>query len=1042
MKRLLTFACWLLGYTAVAQQQVSKFENRGFETPNKAQKVDTINGKLVFTINRPEIDGHKLWITDGKPENTHLLKDEEDNAVEAYPYTAKAYGYLYLKYSGSYLYRTKGDFLEKVLSRPDSLYSYHNFNGKLLLYFTNKGSYSPYYPGKPLYANLIWLNADNTITHLADNVLDFQIIDSTLHYTRTDYQSGNIELYKLNKYGQLTKNLLVANNSKMFIGTFRYYAIDGYDFYFFFTGNGRKLIVKPSNSNETLPFIDWGDNSELPMVVRDTLGQVYFLKQSEKLEIFALQNNHTLKKKWTVPIESQLNKKPEDYSPFILYRNFRIIGDELVFNSAASTISNLSFNLHVYNLKSGYMKRSKNLVAYLLDSPVTINSCKTDTSVFTIDNNINRKITYSFSKDTVTNLKDYPYENPQLKDTLISINHNTLYIKDNIYTVTNGLKTSLFPTRKIFDPTYPTDFSYRILGDKIIYLLTSPLTGKREIWASKGEKNEATMILSDSGYANYINNWAMGANGKFYFYLNSPQNQKVFYESDGTEAGTQKIYKSTEVLNVNPWLTRVNEKSVVFELRNTHNELKLLVIDNGNARLIDFPVSNSMEIYQTKTETYVYATVYKKNNWIKELYKVEGIEARLIDRNIRDLNVYKNRIFYSKTIGTGIDKFGLFTVDANARPLKFLNQNMYYYTIVEDKLIFNQRANDLFVFSVLDMVSGKLEIDKHIGFYEATLYIKNTLVLLNNNQALFIKGSRLQVFKIGFKVSQGMLAFGNGILFLGQKDVVYYNFDSDKTSVIIKNQSYDADFIRSSIMRESGYFLTSIYENNSIGKWAYWTLGEKQLNYFDGQLQWIPAKAATGLVSADTENSMWYWHFNGIRFIKAYPLSQISPSHLFHANDQIFATFKTPEKGYELYQLGIDSLVAYPEIVKGNEGIEAKALFEFRSQIYLYGFTYTHGWQVWKMSKPKAIAIEPQAPLANEPVVEEPVIYPNPAQDQLYINTDKSLPYKLINTRGHLLMQGNLSSQEGINMKSLPQGIYLIQLLDGSKAYVLKIVKE
>lgn len=84
-------------YVAVAQEQMTNFENTLSESPNQVQKLDTINGKLLFFINRPEISGRNLWVTDGTPEHTRLMTDGAGVSPELSEGSFRQYGYLYLR---------------------------------------------------------------------------------------------------------------------------------------------------------------------------------------------------------------------------------------------------------------------------------------------------------------------------------------------------------------------------------------------------------------------------------------------------------------------------------------------------------------------------------------------------------------------------------------------------------------------------------------------------------------------------------------------------------------------------------------------------------------------------------------------------------------------------------------------------------------------------------------------------------------------------------------------------------------------------------
>jgi hypothetical protein len=1034
MKNLLTFVCLLMGYFAVAQEQVTDFVNVSFESPNRVQKLDTINGKLLFFISQAEYEWGKLWITDGAPENTHKLTDAEGVEFEPGTRAIRAFGYLYL--IQNHVYRTKGNVPERVLPKSDSLYALYGFNNKLLLYFNKEKSTDT----ERIYlSSFNWLNADNTITRFADNVLRYQIVDSMLHYIRMNYKTRNLELFKLDKNGHTTKNV-IFKDGVTYINDFKYLSRNGHDFYFFDTDKGRKLISKPAEGDDDTFFMDWGGNSYFPYTVSDTTGQLYFLNHFGGIKLFAVQNNNQLIEKWSTPIGSLALGSGDIYGDGVQYRNFKIIGNKLVFNSTRGSEGINSFFLNVFNLKTGINKRSKNMVAQFMSAYWDVNISEVDTNTYIIDNLVGKKNTYSFLKDTITNIENYPYVYPQQIDTLLRLNQETLLLKNNIYTITKGVKTPLLPTRYVFKQDQTQYFCYRTLGDKIVFWKYNPVNQHTEIWASKGEKNDARLIADIEEYFDYYRNWIIERNGKLIFYVVNSKGKMLFYETDGTKAGTIKTDETKELTGMYIDNILVNNKYAVIRLNDQLYEGNILVLEDGKVRLVNFSIRFYYHIYLTDND--IYLSVSREG--YEELYKVVGNEVKLIDSKFQGVINYPHIILYSKTVATEDDGIGLFTVDAVDKPKRFLEENITYFRITGNKLLYNQRINQQPVFSVLDILTQKVEINKLAdSFSEEKYYLQNRWVLRKGNEMHIVTGSNTKVFDIGFTPIFGFLPFAKGVLIMGLKDLYYYDLTTDTPTRILRNQIYNPDLVRNYIKPENEYVLIQLDKGNNIYQWAHWSANEKRLNEFNEDITAFGNVSKTGLFSFNYLNTnRAYWNYNGTKLVEKYKVPQYDPSLILGAGTKIFMTIVLPETGGELYQIGTESLMAYPEIVKGTEGVDVRSVFEFNKQIYIYGFTPTNGWQVWKMPDPNSVVIEPQEPLAIEPALESPVIYPNPSQDWLYVKTEKSLPYRLINTKGQLLMQGNLMPDQGIDIKQLSQGVYLLQLFDRGNVYVKKVVKE
>ncbi len=73
-------------------------------------------------------------------------------------------------------------------------------------------------------------------------------------------------------------------------------------------------------------------------------------------------------------------------------------------------------------------------------------------------------------------------------------------------------------------------------------------------------------------------------------------------------------------------------------------------------------------------------------------------------------------------------------------------------------------------------------------------------------------------------------------------------------------------------------------------------------------------------------------------------------------------------------------------------------------------------------------------------------VYPNPAGDLISIGNlpaDRNIVVRLLDVNGRMILTKHLNQPDkSLNVKSLPQGIYILQVITGDKVYVRRIIKE
>jgi len=1031
MNKLFTFASWLLGICAMAQERVTDFENVAIKSPNQVQKIDTVNGKLLFLANMPENEGVKLWVTDGTPQNTRVLTDSEGLIADRGENALKAYGFVYLK--AKYLYRTNGDSLQRIALNTDTLGRLQYFNNKILLNISRTNYNGTYYEN---HSYLSWLNDDNTFTTLDTNVVLFKIIDSTLHYLRFDYQTKLYELCKLTKDGKLSRNSITTSGLE--IGNFEYLSRGDTDYYFFDT-KGRKILIKPANSIEPVALTDWGGNSLYPFFLKDNKQNIYVFKHFGSLTVYEFSADNQLHEKWFVPLETVYKITMGFTDNFTSFGAMQIHDDKLFFKAMVMGESLHQFYLIVHDFKTNITHRSQNLLEYFRFYYYSATVKPLGSDRYLLDNGYNKRLIYDSPKDSILQVIDYVYQDPSLADSLLTLNKRTLVLSGSIYALNNGVKTPLINIKALFDPGINDFFIHRILGDKILFWRYNSVTKQNELWVSKGEAGDAEKLMSAEEYFFYNSDQIVEQNGKVYFYTLSTAGVVQIYQTDGTKEGTHPIVQHNMGEDLRIDEVKSNDTQIIYIAYASSIGRCIIVVEKSEAKLIE--VNNYYDTYLTKNNVYIRATKGGGN----ELLKVENGGLKLIDRDALSIRVYQHSLFYSKEIMQTLT-LGLFTLNAADEPTQYITENIRSFGIYGNKLVYLQYIGTEWFWSVIDLTANKLEIKQlKLDITTPLLEINDALILTTPTKILIIKGAEIKEHQLLIDTRNEVFVFNKGFLIMGNKNLSYYDLAEDKVSVIVSNRLLDRSWLTEQIKQNNEFLLIPFEsdEFNEKRKWAFWSIPEKKLIMLPDTIYYFNNMHSLGGIAYNRNmQHMAFWRYTNGQFIKAYNLPAFSQEKIYKLGNNLYASFYTAEKGYELYQLAPDALLAFPEVIPGSEGMWPTYLFEFKGNVYIYGFTYTYGWQVWRMSGEKKIISQPEPPLSAEPTVDGLFAYPNPAKEMLYINTEKALLYKMINTKGQVLMQGEIAPRQGISIQQLPQSAYLLQLFDGNRTYVKKVIKN
>jgi hypothetical protein len=1017
--------------SAFAQEQITDFENVALRSIQSVQFVDTLNGKIVFFVNQPEKpQALSLWISDGTPANTKELKDAFGETV-SYNYNYpkldfRKYGYGYLR--GKHIWRTDGLKLERVITNSDSLYRLQEFNDEPLLIFHKYGNIENQTFD---FLSFTWLDSLNNVSIWEKDVLTYQIIDSTLHYIKFNKQTKYFELHKILKGNIHHKNNIIQLNN-IYISSFDYYTKDQTDYYFLNTDQGRKLISKQKNDSTNVSFIAWGNDDYFPIAIKDTLDNVYFQqKTGNDIRLFALIENGWLSEKWSVslqPVYADYNMN-DYFLPLI--RNISIIGEKLVFNTITGSEGISGYYFNVLDIKSNKNRRSRNLGVDFGNKFYTTNVSQIDSNIYELDNKAGSIATYSFLADSITKIVKYPYSNPYRNasaDSIFTINQQKVLLSGNIYNISDGSKKELIPSRQVFSSYPENNFYAKVFGGKLLFWQYNPKLQKTQFWVSNGEKNGSELLITLDGYfyghIDMYQKQIVAINDKLYFYSNDYDAHKsFFYETDGTKAGTHKIFETPYAEFV-----KSNTKQIIFRT----NKQKIVVIENGKGYLIkDIPVKNNFDVYQTATQTYIHSDSY-------EIYSIVDGRSILLDSEVSNwLVVYKNQIFYSKTgqlktinesgkiteIAKSIDEFGVYG-----------NKLIYKQPIADDKPP---------KITILDIPTNKIDLTIDNFYGMGFIPIQDAIIITSQSKSLIIKGSQRKDYN-DLTIEHEFIPFSKG--FITKKltnpydnslyiyDYSYFDLETNQLYPITKANG---------VFYEQGknfeYLLFYDNLNDSTSTWRYWTSKNKQMIELSNNqnLLGIDAKQVVSINSRNRKYS--YWSFDGNTLTKRYDFENNNYSNLVKSDATFYWLRNTNATGNELIGLGTESIITYPEIVNGSEGITLGNVFHFNNQLYVYAFTYTYGWQLWKMGEGNKGT---PTPLSKEEESENLInVFPNPVQDLLNIESQQSYHYRVINNKGQEMMQGSVESQQSINFRNLAEGLYVIQFFDGVKTFSKKVIK-
>lgn len=1040
MTRLTLLGWFLFGALAVAaQEKITNFDNITTKSITTTSYLDTLNNKLLFFAYSPE-HGTNLWVSDGTLANTKQLKDSSGTAPQYYyalRSPIKKYGYTYVYQQ--YLWKTDSEKLIKILPNADSLADFQVFANKLLLFFSHY-KYLPDGTSTPS-TSFAWLDSTDRITSWEKDINRYMILDGTLHYMKYNRITQLYEIHKIKPDNTHVINVIDSEN--MTIYDFRYLSRNNHDYYVFWTNVGQKIYHKLPDDERNAVLEPWDSDSGfdnwLSFWIKDTADNIYLIKFLNGLKIYTFNAANEPQVKWELPADAFRGNKDMPYALTNLVGNMSIIGDKLMYINAYAGEGIYAFYLNRLDLNTAAHKRSKSLQytsGFAYTNNLTITQVNADTYI--LDDKYGKKLTYNFKLDSVLSITSYkPKDAP---DSILVINKQKLLLSDNLYNITTT-KTPLIPTRSIFRPDGGELFSYRVLKDKILFWRWNPVIQKSQLWVSNGEKNSAEFLMDVGSYFDYGNgftgNLVTELNGKVYFVYPENTTTSFIYETDGTRAGTKKIGQTDPIVSI-----KSNQKYIVF----TTSKNELYVIENGQGYLIKNipPTIYGFDVYVPDNHIYVLTYSATPDNWsYYELFTIENGKVVYLDNYIGYVFAYKDRFFYTKRMSNkDYTVFNLYNVGEGGK-ITEVGKDVGSAFSQGSKLIYHQGSTDNKSPKtvIINMLTSKTDIvvdNLYVSFFESyNTAFGEVLLLRAESKTVLIKDNKRIDFNT-LTLPNGFANFGKGLFVSRVVDTDKNNFPVFECNYIDleTEQLYPVAQANEVIIEPTtGLVLLGTRIDMNTSAWKYWGMTEKKIidtgekgRFFDSGPSYV--------FSRDTERNTYYWDFDGVRLTKKYKVNY--QGNLLQTAIGNYMVDYTPATGAELVRLGIDNIIPCPEIVEGPEGISLRSIFIFNNQVYVYAFTYTHGWQVWKMSKTDSSGIlstEENAALKFN-------VYPNPVRSILNIDTEQVFNYRIVDVTGRELMRGKLDTQKQLNLEALEKGLYIIQVYDEKTKYATKLIKE
>lgn len=1011
MKKIVFFTIsFFFSQIVFAQEQITNFENLTDTSPKFIKYVGQVNGKVLFTAWTAEA-GNELWVSDGSKEGTKVLTALDD-AMGGIADLAEKDGTVYF-IRGGVLWKVNGslNIVQKLFDLSSEIeYSDREHceriicinNNVILTTSTYKNGYS---------SKIYSMNTDESFEVWEQDVKGYSIGKNILFFEK----KTNENQYDLYKFIQ-NKQLIYSSNEQFGFNQIQ----DSSKIYCFistYNSTNQKILETPNDDSEEVKIYDWGNHRlTVPWYVRDKNFQLHLIKVNSYTNLidslFLYDTYPNLKLRNKVFSKEQINDgfHYTGGTPFIT--NFNLLDNKITYLNGFITEGALVSFFNDFDFNTNKATRINLPVLFSYEPPNSVKQL--NDSTYTVNSN-----TYQFTYNLITNTVSNWINSIYIAKTNISLKGVQYELSDNIYKVENEKKISLIDKRNIFSNVrYPLE-RYEYKGALFI-------TSQNKIYKIDKHNNSKQFFIIENLYqkkeAYYdIEMFEMtDFSDKLYFTFTDEQFHYV-YESEGTEESIKLIYQ-------------IKKFPTAYSIRHGNNFLifsgskydEILVIFNDNKSLV---LTQDANLFFTSNR--IFQAIQEKEGK-RNLYQVGKDEKVLIAENVENVFIDRTKTLYYTSnkqlyyhsdfenkevlIANYLDYLLNFGESKYWIARCFGNKNKWsyiYYDWQKKEIVYNFEVNE-FTYNIGFMIDSKSNICLKDSCYILDLETKNIIYR--------------------YKTFEGnVVIYKNGIFFKyydKTKNIEYYDFKENKMYDVGLSSEYGMRDLNDNI--DFVIFPQITYSNaREDYVWIYKTKKLQKISS-SGDSYLIPQKG--NYISGYNSQGNFYWSLQSDNLVQGlHPAKRLQDIPYIDIRDITF--YNLPATGDELIIIGNDFTVYCPEFVKGPEGMTFGSSFIINNSLYIYAFTYTHGWQVWKMG-------ETNIPVSQEEKEHSVLVYPNPATNYVGVLSSKNLQYQLINLQGQVQLKGIITNNDKIDVSTLPQGVYLLMLSDGTQRVVKKIIKN
>ena len=1035
MKTLSVFkVIFLLSITkfSFAQEKITDFFNPQQTFPNRISYKSIVNNKVVFTAYTPET-GSELWTTDGTKEGTKLITDlAEGGSSTFFNKFVRFQNWLYFdngwKTNGNVIIKNDSlkdivgvidekPLLQKVLSKPNYIYPFTPFTTYKLL-VVNKLNDTLSLSNQPI---LSFTQIDNAIFFNT-----FSHNDSTWTFSR--YREGKVEQIHSEKIRQMAERMdFYTYNGYLY---FRIYltAID-YD-----SRSGNKSMQSIIRVEDDLSkgYQIKKFDGNLSFYKNEQEQKMYLFHQiNNSLQLFELGNPATMKLKNQVKIE------PINYAGG--YFSISYNADKISYIKATGTFSENDYlYLFEHNLVDNTVRQSENLIKIFSKALSNYEVKFLKENQYEISSNPNlgelKKLgVYDLAKNE---WKDLPIT---LKTDTILLQNKRIVLSDTTVGVLNNTDIDELLTKSEYFLNYNSIHHSTRFKDKLLFFIKPLYKNYLELWLSNGEKGGNEFLATIKG--EYFHEAFELNNQLFIITYTSSYSSGMyqFFKTNGTEEGTKLIFSTNENDRASLSQSYKNEKQVVYQIQESNAtslpSYYFLIFEEGNIKKIDASKFDKIaSLYQTNSQTFF--RTYEPNSSANSLYLIDDSAFRLVSSNVSDVFSHQNRLYFIKD-------FQSFYFENNKVTL-VSDDYIFNQQILGNKLIVIQKntlskTETTYTFIINDLMTNKEDIrfeqsfPKDLANYRV-FQIKNVIIVASAGKLIIVEGNQKFAVQLPSQYVSEIKPFDNGFLVDSYPILAYYDLDDNSLTTLSTNGNRKIDSMGNKLL------IIENPNNDNQRQFQVFDTATKKIYIQPQNLLYFTSIGENGIIDRGNKKS-YYWVFENEQFVKKYEFDypENGTLNLVSVDNHYYIPYYKASTGFELAEIGSDSLLYFPEIVNGSEGITLNRVFHFNNQVYIIAFTNTHGTQVWRMG---AIKAEQKAIVAEEIKAESLVkVYPNPTTDLVSIESSQPFQLSLINSNGVLIKQMYLEDKQTFDLKNLPTGLYLLRFENKNQAFSKKIVK-